>query len=244
MVRAAQGGSPRPWALSHRSKGRLSTARPTAPGALPPPPSFCQSLSQRSSQDFGSSHASGHTPTPPWCTPRLRSRTPSQRNTVTCAWCSCWEPGGPPMFAPFPKTQKCSLPQSSCPTSLQVPGGLYQTRSSFLRATLTPPSPTPSTCELATLSTHTASLVQPLPSLQAHLHLLTGLPTPEGSCQKSHLKLPVVLRTKPYLLPPLQVPRPLWSILKGTLPLEACPFAKNMPLWGLLPHHPPHPCAK
>lgn len=149
-----------------------------------------------------------------------------------------------PLYLPPSRKPKSALsPSPPVPLALQVPGGLYQTRSSFPRATLTPPSPTPSTCELATLSTHTASLVQPPPPLQAHPHLLTGLPTPEGSCHKPHLKLPVVLRTKPYLLQPLQVPRPLWSTLRGTLPLEACPFAKNMPLRGLLPSHPPHPCA-
>ena len=182
-------------ALSHRSLGRGAgggvgkhSVAHCSWGSFPPT-SLCQSSSPPSSSDFGSSHMSGHTPTPPWCTPRLNPRTSSRRNKVTCAWCSCWELGGFPILAPLPKNPKAHcFHQCSCSTNYPNPQGFIQYQEQPPRATLTPPSPSPITCELApTLHPRLPASSNHPPPLHSHPHLLASLPTPEGCCQKPHL---------------------------------------------------------
>lgn len=108
----------------------------------PQPSPLCQSSSQPLSLGFGSSRTSGPAPRPPWSTPRLSSRTPSQRSTVTCAWCSCWEPGGPLDGPRFLKIPKC-LPSASppVPLTLQIPRGLGKTRRKLPQELFLLPSP-------------------------------------------------------------------------------------------------------
>ena len=59
---------------------------------------------------------------PPWSTPLLSRRIPSQRSSVTCAWCSCWEPGGSPGPASLPEDPKApAFRQTSGPTCFPKP---------------------------------------------------------------------------------------------------------------------------
>lgn len=146
------------------SRARLSMEWPTAPESL----SLThprQSSSRPSSPGFGSSHAPGPSPTPPWSTPPSRLRTPSQRKAVTCAWCSCWEPGGSPALAQLPPNPK-SLLSASPPAQLL-------SKSPRVCAKAGPAAPT-------TLSTqgHQPGANTSQPLLPSHVPpLLTCLPT-------------------------------------------------------------------
>lgn len=131
VVRAARGGTPISKALSTGAwgAGKYCVTHYVAhcSWVSSPPPPLCQSSSQPSSPGFGSCHTSGLTSMPPWCTPRLSPRTASQRNRVTCAWCSCWEPGGRPARASLPKNpQVLALCLSSCSTHSPSPQGFVQ----------------------------------------------------------------------------------------------------------------------
>ena len=124
-------GTPSSWAWAAGAWVQLGKAWPTAPGCFPLTPPLCQNSSRPSSLGSGSFHMPGPAQMPPWSTPRLSHRTPSQRNAVTRVSCSCWEQGGPPALAPLPKNPK---PLAFCcprvPLTLQIPKDLCETRHS------------------------------------------------------------------------------------------------------------------
>lgn len=164
-------------------------ARPMAPGSPQTPP-LCQSSSRPSSLGFGSSRVPGPTPATPWSTPRSSHRTPSQRSTVTCAWHSFWELGGPPGPAPLPENPKALAPhQSSQPTGSPSPQGVCPKPGPALALPLPPPS-----CESAPLSLPEASrLVQTAtstPCTPAPPPPADWSPHTRGVFPKPHLKSP------------------------------------------------------